>query len=92
MRWHQMVLLSLGLLVSGCASFCPKNTSDEVSIPVRTPCNVDEPTVPVMPLDTVPKNADFTTMLSQALAEIETRRGYEEVLREHFRKCKFGLN
>lgn len=82
----KILILTLLLLMSGCATLPSPPVEVKVLVPV--PCEIKLIDKPVMPLDSVQVSDDLFTKVKAALSEIETRKGYELKLETAVKSCQ----
>lgn len=79
-----VLLVVTGLLV-GCAT--PAQQLQLVKVPTPVECREQIPDRPIMPTDALPQSHSLDAKVAAALAEIETREGYEGRLRAALVAC-----
>lgn len=72
--------------VSGCAATKP----EPATVTVMMPCGVETPQRPIMPTENLPADASLDDFVKSAIAEIERREGYEQLLLQSLIFCKSG--
>lgn len=82
-RWAFVLILVVVLgMCAGCAT-----TTIPVRVPVPVECRVDVPARPAMPTDASKTTDAIDAKVKAALAELETREGYEVKLRAALDVC-----
>lgn len=74
-------------VLTGCAA--PKSVKGKVPVPVA--CQEQVPQKPVMPTEALAPGAAPFVLLRSALAEIDRREGYEQVMRAALVACTAPL-
>lgn len=77
-----LVIVVIAIVLAGCAT-----TSTTIRVPVPVACDVATPPRPVMPTDTLTSADTLDRKVKAALAELETREGYEGKLRAALDVC-----
>ena len=72
-------------MLAGCAEN-PK----QPTVAIMTPCTVQTPERPIMPTEDLPADVTLDDFVKSAIAEIERREGYEQILLQTLIFCKSG--
>lgn len=74
-------------MLAGCAAK-PK----QPTVAIMTPCTIETPSRPNMPTEDLPADVTLDDFVKSAIAEIERREGYEQLLLQSLIFCKSGVN
>lgn len=77
-------IAALCVLLAGCQTM-PQTVEVKVAVPVK--CQAQVPVEPVMPTDTLPSQASDFEIARAALAEIDIRDAYEDLLVAALKSC-----
>lgn len=83
--WVAFVAAS-AMSFAGCAA----KTQQPATVAIMKPCGVQTPQRPIMPTETLPADASLDDFVKSAIAEIERREGYEQILLQSLIFCKSG--
>lgn len=69
---------------------CAAKPQQPATVAIMKPCGVQTPQRPIMPTETLPADASLDDFVKSAIAEIERREGYEQLLLQSLIFCKSG--
>lgn len=69
---------------------CAAKPQKPATVAIMKPCGVQTPQRPIMPTETLPADASLDDFVKSAIAEIERREGYEQLLLQSLIFCKSG--
>ena len=81
------ILAGAALALSGCAA----KVQQPAPQVVLKPCTIETPQRPIMPTEDLPADATLDDFVKSAIAEIERREGYEQLLLRSLIFCKSGV-
>lgn len=81
----------LSLLLAGCAAQ-PVVQLQQVKVPVPVACREPIPERPVMPTEALRHPVTLDAFAQAAMAEIERREGYEQLLLSGLRSCTASID
>lgn len=84
--WVAFVAAS-AMSFAGCAAK-PQQPAPQV---VLKPCSIETPQRPIMPTEDLQSDATLDDFVKSAIAEIERREGYEQLLLQSLIFCKSGV-
>lgn len=73
-------------MLAGCAA----KPQQPATVAIMKPCGVQTPQRPIMPTETLLADASLDDFVKSAIAEIERREGYEQLLLQSLIFCKSG--
>ena len=81
------ILAGAALALSGCAA----KVQQPAPQVVLKPCTIETPQRPIMPTEGLQADATLDDFVKSAIAEIERREGYEQLLLRSLIFCKSGV-
>lgn len=81
------ILAGAALALSGCAA----KVQQPAPHVVLKPCTIETPQRPILPTESLPADASLDDFVKSAIAEIERREGYEQLLLHSLIFCKSGV-